>query len=61
MKPTRAGFTTTTTVRSFYETDLSPKDTEVDKAIGLGVGADDYVTKPFCWRDLAVRIRAVLR
>jgi two-component system response regulator RegX3 len=40
---------------------LSAKDTEVDKAIGLGVGADDYVTKPFCWRDLAVRIRAVLR
>jgi two-component system, OmpR family, response regulator RegX3 len=40
---------------------LSARDTEVDKAIGLGVGADDYVTKPFCWRDLAIRIRAVLR
>ena len=40
---------------------LGAKDTEVDKAIGLGVGADDYVTTPFCWRDLAVRIRAVLR
>jgi two-component system, OmpR family, response regulator RegX3 len=39
---------------------LSAKDTEVDKAIGLGVGADDYVTKPFCWRDLAIRIRAAL-
>jgi two-component system response regulator RegX3 len=39
---------------------LTAKDTEVDKAVGLGLGADDYVTKPFSWRELAVRIRAVL-
>ena len=40
---------------------LSARDTEVDRAVGLGLGADDYVTKPFSWRELAGRIRAVLR
>jgi two-component system, OmpR family, response regulator RegX3 len=39
---------------------LTAKDTELDKAVGLELGADDYVTKPFSWRELAVRIRAVL-
>ena len=39
---------------------LSARDTEVDKAVGLGLGADDYVTKPFTWRELAARIQAVL-
>jgi two-component system response regulator RegX3 len=39
---------------------LSARDTEVDRAVGLEVGADDYVTKPFSWRELAERIRAVL-
>ncbi len=39
---------------------LSAKDTEVDKAVGLELGADDYVTKPFTWRELAARIQAVL-
>jgi two-component system, OmpR family, response regulator RegX3 len=38
---------------------LSAKDTEADKAIGLELGADDYVTKPFSWPELAARIRAV--
>lgn len=36
---------------------LSAKDTEVDKAVGLELDADDYVTKPFTWRELAARIR----
>jgi two-component system response regulator RegX3 len=36
------------------------KDSEVDRAVGLELGADDYLTKPFSWRELAVRIRAVL-
>jgi two-component system response regulator RegX3 len=40
---------------------LTAKDTEVDRAVGLGLGADDYVTKPFTWRELLTRIRAVLR
>jgi two-component system response regulator RegX3 len=39
---------------------LTAKDTEVDRAVGLGLGADDYVTKPFAWRDLLTRIQAVL-
>ena len=33
----------------------------MDKAVGFELGADDYVTKPFSWRELAARIRAVLR
>src|SRR5205807_4036590 len=40
---------------------LTAKETEVDRAVGLGLGADDYVTKPFSWRELLTRIRAVLR
>jgi two-component system, OmpR family, response regulator RegX3 len=40
---------------------VSAKDSEVDKAIGFELGADDYVTKPLSWRELAARIRAVLR
>ena len=39
---------------------LSAKDTDVDKAVGLELGADDYVTKPFSWHELAERIQAVL-
>jgi two-component system, OmpR family, response regulator RegX3 len=39
---------------------LTARDSEVDRAVGLGLGADDYVTKPFSWRELAARIRAVL-
>src|SRR5512143_853503 len=34
---------------------------EVDKLVGLGVGADDYVTKPFSPREVAARVKAVLR
>jgi two-component system response regulator RegX3 len=40
---------------------VSAKDTEVDKVVGLELGADDYVTKPFSPRELVARIRAVLR
>jgi two-component system response regulator RegX3 len=39
---------------------LSARNTEVDRAVSLGLGADDCVTKPFSWRELAGRIRAVL-
>jgi two-component system response regulator RegX3 len=39
---------------------LTAQDTEADRAIGPGLGADDYVTKPFSWHELAARIRAVL-
>jgi DNA-binding response OmpR family regulator len=40
---------------------LTARDSEVDKIVGLELGADDYVTKPFSVRELAARIRAVLR
>jgi len=40
---------------------LTAKDAEVDKVVGLEIGADDYVTKPFSARELLARIREVLR
>ncbi|MCU1656746.1 MAG: family transcriptional regulator [Pseudonocardiales bacterium] len=40
---------------------VTARDSEVDKVVGLELGADDYVTKPFSSRELVARIRAVLR
>ena len=40
---------------------LTARDSEVDKVLGLELGADDYVTKPFSPRELVARVRAVLR
>ncbi|UOY00951.1 response regulator transcription factor [Blastococcus sp. PRF04-17] len=40
---------------------LTAKDAEIDKVVGLELGADDYVTKPYSARELVARIRAVLR
>jgi two-component system response regulator ChvI len=40
---------------------LTSKDDELDEALGLGMGADDYITKPFSQRLLLARIKAVLR
>jgi DNA-binding response OmpR family regulator len=40
---------------------LTAKDSEVDKVVGLELGADDYVTKPFSLRELTARIRAIFR
>jgi DNA-binding response OmpR family regulator len=40
---------------------LTARDTEVDTVVGLSVGADDYVTKPFSPRELVARVRAMLR
>ena len=40
---------------------VTARDSEVDKIVGLELGADDYVTKPFSHRELVARIRAVLR
>jgi two-component system, OmpR family, response regulator RegX3 len=40
---------------------VSARDEEIDKVIGLELGADDYVTKPYSPRELLARIRAVLR
>lgn len=40
---------------------VSARDSEIDKVVGLEIGADDYVTKPFSARELVARMRAVLR
>ena len=40
---------------------LTAKDGEIDKVLGLEMGADDYITKPFSMRELVARVRAVLR
>ncbi|MDQ3710452.1 MAG: response regulator transcription factor [Actinomycetota bacterium] len=40
---------------------LTARDSEIDKVVGLELGADDYVTKPFSMRELTARVRAVLR
>jgi two-component system response regulator RegX3 len=40
---------------------LTAKDSEIDKVVGLELGADDYVTKPYSSRELVARIKAVLR
>ncbi len=51
-------------VRAFsdsYVIMLTARDDEIDKVIGLSVGADDYVVKPFSPRELTARIRAMLR
>lgn len=51
-------------IRTFsdaYVVMLTARDEEVDKLVGLSVGADDYVTKPFSARELVARIRAMLR
>ncbi|GIN18891.1 response regulator transcription factor [Siminovitchia fordii] len=40
---------------------LSAKDSDVDKALGLGFGADDYVTKPFSMVELSARVKALIR
>jgi len=40
---------------------LTVKDEEVDKVLGLELGADDYVTKPFSLKELTARVKALLR
>lgn len=44
-----------------YVVMLTARDTEIDTVVGLTVGADDYITKPFSPRELVARIRAMLR
>src|SRR2546423_2381144 len=44
-----------------YVVMLTGREDEVDKLIGLSVGADDYMTKPFSPRELVARVRAMLR
>lgn len=64
MLPGRSGFDVCRSLRQ--ETDipvilLTAKTDEIDKLLGLELGADDYITKPFSLRELTARIRTVLR
>ena len=40
---------------------MSAKDSDVDKAVGLGLGADDYIAKPFSMIEISARIKAAIR
>lgn len=62
--PGMDGVETCRRIREFAQTPvimLTARDTEVDKVLGLEMGADDYVTKPFSPRELMARVKAVLR
>lgn len=64
MLPKMDGFTVCREIRAFSSVPilmLTAKETEVDKVLGLELGADDYVTKPFSPRELLARVRAILR
>lgn len=64
MLPGMSGTEILKTVRQTSKTPvimLTAKDAEVDKVVGLEIGADDYVTKPFSTSELLARIKAVLR
>ena len=64
MLPAASGIDVCRTVRSFSSVPiiiLTAKDDEIDRVLGLEIGADDYVTKPFSLRELLARIRANLR
>jgi two-component system, OmpR family, alkaline phosphatase synthesis response regulator PhoP len=67
MLPTMDGIDITRSLRTSNETVgipilmLTAKNSEIDRVIGLEIGADDYMTKPFSVRELVARIRSILR
>lgn len=64
MMPQMDGFEACREIRKKWDTPiimLTAKDEEFDRVLGLELGADDYVTKPFSPRELVARIRAILR
>jgi two-component system response regulator AdeR len=64
MMPKKDGFEVLRTMRSETATPvimLTAKAEEIDKVLGLGLGADDYLVKPYSLRELLARIQAVLR
>jgi two-component system, OmpR family, response regulator VicR len=64
MLPQRDGMEVCREVRKKYEMPiimLTAKDSEIDKVLGLELGADDYITKPFGTRELIARVKANLR
>lgn len=64
MLPGRDGFEVCRTLRRESDVPiimLTARDTELDKVVGLEIGADDYLAKPFSTRELVARVRAMLR
>ncbi|MCI0131078.1 MULTISPECIES: response regulator YycF [unclassified Vagococcus] len=64
MLPKKDGLEVCRDVRKKYDTPIimvTAKDSEIDKVLGLELGADDYVTKPFSNRELVARVKANLR
>ncbi|QPC47905.1 response regulator YycF [Mangrovibacillus cuniculi] len=64
MLPGRDGMEVCREIRKKYEMPiimLTAKDSEIDKVLGLELGADDYVTKPFSTRELVARVKANIR
>ncbi|MBD1379837.1 response regulator YycF [Metabacillus arenae] len=64
MLPNRDGMEVCREIRKTYDIPiimLTAKDSEIDKVLGLELGADDYVTKPFSTRELLARVKANLR
>ncbi|AZU64761.1 response regulator YycF [Neobacillus mesonae] len=64
MLPVKDGMEVCREIRKKYEMPiimLTAKDSEIDKVLGLELGADDYVTKPFSTRELIARVKANLR
>lgn len=64
MLPVKDGFTVCREIRASMDLPiimLTAKEMEMDKVLGLELGADDYVTKPFSSREVVARIKAILR
>src|SRR5690606_6186107 len=64
MMPELDGFDVCREIRKFSDVPiimLTAKDEEIDRILGLELGADDYVTKPFSPRELVARMKAILR
>ncbi|MGB1239826.1 MAG: two-component system response regulator CreB [Pseudomonadales bacterium] len=62
--PDMSGFDLCKQIREFSSVPLiflTARDSEIDRVVGLEIGADDYVTKPFSPRELAARAKAILR
>ncbi|NNJ18802.1 two-component system response regulator CreB [Pseudomonas putida CSV86] len=62
--PDISGFETCRQLRRFSEVPvmfLSARDSEIDRVVGLEIGADDYVVKPFSPREVSARVRAILK
>ncbi|PJZ46383.1 response regulator [Leptospira brenneri] len=62
--PDQNGFEVLKEIRKQFQTPvifLTARNTEIDKILGLEIGADDYIVKPFSPRELLARIRAILR